>query len=74
MLGDTKLPKPINAENEINKCFENCVIFNIRIIDNHHTNKNVEQACIPLHVNDMKISTQYIQIIQLTVSVESKQF
>ena len=32
VLGDTKLPKPINAENEINKCFENCVIFNIRII------------------------------------------
>jgi uncharacterized protein YozE (UPF0346 family) len=33
VLGDTKLPKPINAESEISKYFENCAIFNIRIID-----------------------------------------
>jgi hypothetical protein len=29
---DTKLPKPINAENEISKYFENCAITNIHII------------------------------------------
>jgi hypothetical protein len=32
VLGDTKLPKPINAGSEISEYFENCAIFNIRII------------------------------------------
>jgi hypothetical protein len=32
VLGDTKLPKPINTESEISQYFENCAIFNIRII------------------------------------------
>jgi hypothetical protein len=32
VLGDTKLPKPINAESEISKYFENCAITSIHII------------------------------------------